>query len=135
MVYDDDKSSFQDLLARDGAYTIHDRNIQALALECYKASQNIGPSLLNDIFKVSDYHGPILRNKGPFVKSRIGSVHFGENSLKFLGPKIWELIPNVIKDVDTLDKFKVLIKKWVPKPCPCRLCKTYVHNLGFVNIN
>ena len=32
MVYDDDKSSFQDLLSRDGAYTIHERNIQALAV-------------------------------------------------------------------------------------------------------
>ena len=134
MVYDDDKSSFQDLLARDGAYTIHERNIQALAIECYKASRNIGPSLLNDIFKVSDYQGPNLRNKGPFAKSRIDSVQFGENSLKFLGTKIWELVPKEIKDTDTLDKFKVLIKKWVPKPCPCRLCKTYVHRLGFVNI-
>ena len=110
MVYDDDKSSLQDLLARDGAYTIHEINIHALALECYKASRNIGPSLLNDIIKVSDYHGPNIRIKGPFAKSRIDSVKFGENSLKFLGTKIWELVPKEIKDTDTLHKFKVLIK-------------------------
>ena len=106
MVYGDDKSYFQDLQGRDGAYTIHERHTQALALEW-----NIGPSLLNDIFKVSDYQGPNLRNKGPFAKSRIDSVQFGENSLKFLGTKIWELVPKEIKDTDTLDKFKVLIKK------------------------
>ena len=44
-----DRSSFRDLLSKDGAYTIHERTLQVLAVECYKASQNIGPSLLNDI--------------------------------------------------------------------------------------
>ena len=134
MVYDDDKSSFQDLLSRDGAYTIHERNIQSLAIECYKASRNIGPSLLNDIFKVTEYQGPNLRNKGEFVRPSISSVHFGENSLKFLGAKIWDIVPQEFKDVDTVDRFKVLIKKWEPKLCPCRLCKTYIQRLGFVNI-
>ena len=111
MVYDDDKSSFQDLLTRDGAYTIHERNIQSLAIECYKASRNIGPSLLNDIFRIADYQGPNLRNKGEFVRPSISSVHFGENSLKFLGAKIWDIVPKEFKDVDTVDRFKVLIKK------------------------
>ena len=81
-----------------------------------------------------EYQGPTLRNKAEFVKPSISSVHFGENSLKFLGSKIWELIPNEIKDVDELETFKVLIKRRVPKQCPCRLCKTYVHGVGFVNI-
>ena len=50
MVYADDTSTFKELLSRDGAYTIHEKNIQALAIECFKVFRNLGPSLLDDIF-------------------------------------------------------------------------------------
>ena len=33
-VYRDDTSSFEDLLLKDGTITIHQRNIQLLAIEC-----------------------------------------------------------------------------------------------------
>ena len=105
-----------------------------LAVECYKASRNIGPSLLNDIFQNTNYAGPTLRNKGEFVKPSINSVHFGENSLKYLGSKIWDLIPKTYRDIDKLDRFKQVIKTWKPKQCPCRLCKTHICGVGFVNI-
>ena len=134
MVYDDDTSSFQELLAKDGAYTIHERHIQLLAIECYKTYRNIGPVLLNDIFERTNYVGPNLRNKSDFVVPSISSVHFGENSLKYFGAKIWTLIPLEIREVDTLAQFKTLILQWVPQQCPCSLCKTYVNGLGFVNI-
>ena len=98
-VYNDDVSTFGDLLSRDGSYTIHQRNIQALAIECFKVYMCLGPSLLDDIFTVSNYQGPKLRSKGDFVKPSIHSVHFGENSLKYLGPKVWDMIPKKMKDV------------------------------------
>ena len=88
---------------------------------------------MQDIFVLSNCNGPELRSKG-FNKPNIQSVNFGENSLKYLGSKIWDLIPMDMKNVSTLEQFKALIKKWEPKSCPCRLCKTYVQGLGFVNI-
>ena len=54
-------------------------------------------------------------------------------SLSFLGPKIWNLVPEEIKTSETVDIFKNKIKKWIPENCPCRLCKTYVRVSGFVN--
>ena len=134
MVYDDDTSTFKELLVKDRAYTIHERNIQTLAIQCFKVINKLGPSLLDDIFTISEYNGPQLRNKGDFVKPSISSVHFGENSLKHLGPKIWDIIPIEIKSVDTLERFKSLIKKWVPNPCPCRMCRPYIYRMGFVNV-
>ena len=44
-------------------------------------------------------------------------------SVRYLGPKIWEIIPTHIKELDANDKFKVTIKNWKPESCPCRLCK------------
>ena len=34
--------------------------------------------------------------------------------------------------MNTLADFKAKIKTWVPENCPCRLCKTYIHQMGFI---
>ena len=134
MVYDDDISNFTDLLQRDGAFTIHQRNIQSLAIEMFKVKTKCGPSLLEDIFELRKYNGPSLRAKSDFVKPNINTVHYGEDSLKYFGCLIWELIPKEIKCADNIDIFKLLIKKWVPEKCPCRLCRNFVHDIGYVQI-
>ena len=36
------------------------------------------------------------------------------------------------KNIDNLSEFKNKIKNWVPQNCPCRLCKTYIHQVGFI---
>ena len=32
----------------------------------------------------------------------------------------------------TTDKFKIAIKKWKKESCPCRLCKVYLQNIGYI---
>ena len=132
LVYKDDTSSFAELLERDGSFTIHERNIQSLVIEMFKSKNNIGPILLQDILVVSEYNGPNLRSVKDFITTRIRSVHYGQDSLQYFGPIIWNLIPNEIRNVETLNTFKGLIRKWSPDKCPCRLCKTYVANVGYI---
>ena len=131
LLYTDDVSDFDELLARDGSYTIHQRNIQALAIEMFKAKNNIGPQLLKDIFVEREYNGPSLRTVSDFVMPNVNTVHFGEDSLRFFGYKIWNLIPHEIKDVESLDVFKRRIKVWAPEKCPCRLCRLYIQGVGY----
>ena len=50
ILYKDDVSPFEELLKRDRSFTVHQRNIQSLAIEMYKAKPNLDPSLLKDIF-------------------------------------------------------------------------------------
>ena len=49
----------------------------------------------------------------------------------FKDPKIWSQVPSEIKEPHSLAVFKNKIKNWRPKLCPCKLCKTYVVNLGY----
>ena len=37
-----------------------------------------------------------------------------------------------IKESETLDIFKNKIKQWIPLQCPCRLCLTYLPQIGFL---
>ena len=57
----------------------------------------------------------------------------GKNSIRYFGAVIWNSIPPSIKKVTSLNAFKNRIKSWKPN-CPCRLCKTYLQGVGFVNI-
>ena len=50
-------------------------------------------------------------------------VAFGSEMLSHLTPKIWELVPVEIKNVESVVSFKRAIKKWKPINCPCRLCR------------
>ena len=51
------------------------------------------------------------------------SVYNGTESLSFLGPKIWELVPEDAKQSGSLDVFKNKIKKWVPSRIPEDIAK------------
>ena len=37
-----------------------------------------------------------------------------------------------LKEKSESDKFKKAIKQWKPEDCPCRLCKVFVQNAGFL---
>ena len=51
----------------------------------------------------------------------------------YLKPKVWELVPDNLKKINSLTSFKEQIKKWNPENCQCKLCKTYIQHVAFVN--
>ena len=130
IVYNDKNATFDELLEKDKSVTVHSRNLQILATEMFKVRNGLGPEILNDVFQinVSLYN---LRNS-EFKTENVKTVHYGTESLSFLGPKIWKLLPVDIKSSNTLQIFKNKIKSWIPENCPCRLCKVYIQGVGFV---
>ena len=45
-LYDDNTSTFEQLLNKYDAFTVHQRNIQNLLIEMFKVKMNQGPALL-----------------------------------------------------------------------------------------
>ena len=131
IVYSDNISSYEQLLENSGYIKIHHNNLKALAIEIYKALHNPSNSLMSNLFRIktSKYN---LRSTGTLVSRSAKTVHFGTETISYLAPKIWQLIPEDIKNCKTLNSFKQQIQIWIPSECPCRLCKTYVENLGFI---
>lgn len=133
IVYKDDTLSFEELLEKDESVTIHVRNLQSLAIELYKVKNDLSPILMKNVFLKKPQERPNLRSQADFFSPQISSVHYGQDSLKYLGPKLWNNIPEDIKSSPTLEIFKTNIKKWKPD-CPCRLCKSYIQGVGYVTI-
>ena len=51
LVYQDEKSSFDELLIKDKSVSVHHRNIQYLATEMFKVKLGIAPLFMSDIFE------------------------------------------------------------------------------------
>ena len=127
----DKTSSFENLLEKDKAVKIHARNLQILVTEMFKIKNGLAPKIISDIFKLSNptYN---LKNKRDFVSDHVEMVYLGTESLSYLGPKLWDLLPQDLKTLTSLTEFKSHVKKWVPQNCPCQICKVYIHNVGFI---
>ena len=124
-------SSFDDLLKRDKSVSIHQKNLQILATEIYKTKNYLGPKIMKNTFHLiqKPYN---LRNDPELQRRRNRTVYFGTESISSLAPKIWELVPSNIRSANSLEIFKEKIKSWTTDKCPCRLCKTYIGNVGLI---
>ena len=131
ITYGDKDLTYQELLEMDNSVSVHHRNLQILATEMFKVYKEISPEILNEVFERNS-SACNLRNKSFFRSRSVNSVYHGTESLSFLGPKIWDLVPFDIKKSENVDIFKDRIKKWICDECPCRLCKTFVKDLGFI---
>ena len=138
MIYQDENSSFEDLLRKNGSVNIHHRNLQFLATEMYKVTKGIGPAFMQEIFtrnpnRNSENISMNTRSASDFYNpANPKNVNSGLETLRCLSPKIWDMIPMNLRNIESLPLFKTKIKDWIPHNCPCRLCKTYIPQLGYL---
>ena len=50
IIYNDHKSNFNELLKEDGSVTVHERNLQFLAIEIFKFNNGLSPAIMNEVF-------------------------------------------------------------------------------------
>ena len=131
ITYQDNASTFQELLNKDNSVSIHHTNLQVLAAEMFKIHRGSSPEILRETFvcKTSSYN---LRRNDTFEKHKVHSAYHRAESLTFLGSKIWDLVPVDLKQSETLHSFKLKIKNWVLFECPYRIFKTYTQQVGFL---
>ena len=97
----------------------------------FKVKSEMSPEIICDTFTQRINNHDNLRHINHFETPFVRTVYNGTESVSYLGPKIWEIVPEEYKALNSLNSFKESIKNWVPLNCPCRLCQTYVHGVGF----
>ena len=137
IIYKDYDKTFEELIELEKSCTIHQKAIQTLASEMYRSNKNSSPMFMKEVFKERDNSednvSSRLRSKSTFYNDvNPRTTRYGLETLRNIGPQVWNMVPPNIRELDTLDKFKKEIKQWIPIKCPCRLCRTYVKGLGFV---
>ena len=132
IIYNDKHSNFDVLLEKDNSVSIHHNNIHSLTIEMYKVANGLSPEIMKDVFQIRNISHYNLRYAPTLVTENIHCAYNDSESASYLGPKIWEQIPSEIKTINSLVGFKKEIRKWKPVNCPCRICKVFIPNLGFL---
>ena len=125
IVNNDYESTYEELLSHNNCFSIHDLNIHCLAAEIYKVANDLSVGDFKNLFNFKDKYTIHI----PLVNTELK----GKNSIRYFGAVIWNAVPINIKTATSLNDFKNRIKSWKPE-CSCRLCKTFLQGVGFINI-
>ena len=132
IIYNDKQSSFTKLLNKDSSVSIHIKNVQKLTIEMFKSYKGLSPPIMDNVFKLRTENPYSLRQVSKFSRPIVKTTYHGTESLSYLGPKIWDILPEKLRNMDNLESFKEEIKTWRPDNCPCRLCKVYIEGVEFL---
>ena len=118
------------LLITDNSDSIHQRNLQLLVTGIYRTRMNLNPPFRKEIFVEREIHYN-LRVTNNIYAHKPRTKAYGLENVSFLGKNLWRHLPLHIKESLTVKHFKKDIKFW-SFTCNCRLCKSYIANIGYI---
>ena len=80
---------------------------------------------MKDIFHFAEM--PFNQKNDSTLKRRCDRLYLGRKIIFSLGPKLWDLVPNAIKNAASLEYFIKEIKLWTTDKCPCSFCEIYIN--------
>ena len=76
----------------------------------FKVHATNSPEIMQEVFQVKKQRNFNLRNQTDFVILQVKSANRGLESIWFLGPKIWESLPNDLKIKNRLIVLKLQLR-------------------------
>ena len=132
LTYKHNQSSFKELLEKDHSVTVHHKNLQVFVTKIFKVKNHLAPDIIKVVFELKEPPYNLWPDSNHFTRRNVKTTYYGLSSVKHLAPQIWELVPQSLRKCKTLSELKTKIKSWYPDHCPCRHCKTYISQLGFI---
>ena len=127
IIFDDDVSTYPQLLEKAGLMDLYTTRINAIALEMFKTDKRINPTFLHDLF-LNQEHNYDLRNfvqidppirciqlEPPIPRTST----YGLNSFVYQGPKIWNALPMEAKSSNSIIDFKNIVRALPNMICSC----------------
>jgi hypothetical protein len=120
-VYNDYISTYFELLCRIKKDTLHMQRTKNILTFVYKCVNELGPSYLNDTFKVKECNYN-FRDNQIVEQPKTNTVSHGINSILYHGAKLWNNLPMSVKSANNLNQFKLRIKRCKEILCQCSHC-------------
>ena len=130
LVYSDHASSLAELLKKRPIffYSPEENSKPSYwTLQFFSRSFNI----MKNVFHFDTNIPYNFRSRSELYSKNPKTIKYGAETISYLAPKIWSLVPNVIKSRKSLDVFKSKIRQW-EFVCSCSLCKIYLQHVGFI---
>ena len=100
-------------------------------IEIYKMKNNLNLPIMDNMFERRN-NTYILSNFQELATKRKRTVKMGFEILNYRSPQLWSILHENVRQINLLVQFKESVRKWVCSDCPCRLCKLYLPNIGFL---
>ena len=88
---------------------MQNRYKQCVSVSVFKFCKNLGPSYMSDMYSLME-NPRTTRNSIYKLKLPLKSTNMGQRSVSYIGPKIWNNLPNECKLQEHPNKFKHKIK-------------------------
>ena len=115
--------------------SVYHKILPILATEMFRVYNGAASDILNSVLPLKPPSNCKSRNHQEFTVRPMKTVNYGLNSLANLGPKIWGLLPDNLKGLESIEAFKIKINSRIPENCPCRSCKSCIYQMGFLSKN
>ena len=110
-VFNDNNSSYVDLLKRGNFLSLSAYRIRNLAMEIFKCCHGTNPIYLNDLFCKQEMKYD-LRDKTLLEQPKSSTKTYGCRSFRYYWAKLWNALPFEIKNTDDYDDFKSKLTAW-----------------------
>ena len=98
-------------MEKDGSVSAQNRNLQILATEMYKIKNDLSSLIVTKLFEQRNEQHYDLGNNSQFTIPSIRTVYHESESMLFLGPKIWNILRDRLKNANSIEAFKIQVKK------------------------
>ena len=105
IVYQDSKLDYGSLIGKSGQVSLRMNMVRILSIEVYKCVEGTNPYYLNEMFSLSNSHYD-FRDQSRLEQPKLNTKTFGYRSYKYLGAKLWNMLPSHLKSIDDLHVFK-----------------------------
>ena len=131
IIRNDYKSLYPLLLEEAHQITCHLWRINSLMIEVYKYLNGHSLDIMNDVFKLRE-NMYSLQNFHIFQAKNPRSLKYRLNTIPYRASQFWQQVPIDIREAARLAFFKNRIKTRKCEDCPCRSCKIFIQNVGYI---
>ena len=118
-LYNDYESDYEHLLKVSDGPSIEVKHLRNLATEIFKTLNDLNAPFMKEIFTLnSNWDSSRMKL---LVKTQ-NTKRYGTNTLRSMGPKIWNNLSTEQKNAKNLNIFKEFIKTWSGPECGCNAC-------------
>ena len=110
-INNDFTSSLQALLTSTNTLLVHVRRMKQMASEIYKIVNDIAPAYIKDLvnIKKTNYN---FRRENQASLPAVKSTRYGLRSFRYEAARIWNCLPNDVRQAESFPQFKRLLRAW-----------------------
>ena len=122
-VYDDFKSTYEELLNKSNIPFLHIKRIRTMAVDTFRILNNMSPPVLSDLVRIWDCSSYNFRYQNVLQVPQVRTTKYGKKSFRLAAAVLWNSFPDNFRQVSSFNQFKALIYDWSGKDCKCNLCR------------